>query len=104
MSAMIIGAMPFFTAGLMVLVNPRGTEIFSYVRNLLGDSSIQKLIVEWQPPTPNGFANLAFFGSILVLLLVFFFSSYRPTPTEAFLILGFLWPLQVSAILFGMDL
>lgn len=76
---------------LAMLVNPRGFEIVRYVIGLMTDPPSQKLIVEWQSPTPGGIANTAFYLSLLILLLVFIYSRYRPTLTEALLLAGFLW-------------
>lgn len=77
--------------GLATLVNPRFVGIISYVVGLMTDPSSQKFIVEWQSPTPTDIANVTFYVSILLLLLVLAYSRYRPTPTEALLLVGFLW-------------
>ena len=76
---------------LATLVNPRGLEIFGYVRSLLANSPIQQLVTEWQPPTPHGVANITFYASILVWLAVQAYSHFRPSPTDMLLTLGFLW-------------
>ncbi|MEJ5308521.1 MAG: hypothetical protein WHX52_02005 [Anaerolineae bacterium] len=73
------------------LVNPRGVGIVGYVIGLMTDPPSQTLIMEWQSPTPVGFANSVFYISIVVLLLVLAYSRYRLTPTEALLVVGFLW-------------
>ncbi len=81
-------------AGLTVLatlVNPRFVGSLTYVVNMMTDRPSQKLVVEWQPPTPNSYATIVFFASILLLLVVFAYARYRPTPTELLLILGFTW-------------
>ena len=78
-------------SALAMLVNPRGFGIVRYVIGLMTDPPSQKLIVEWQSPTPGGIANTAFYLSLLILLLVFIYSRYRPTLTEALLLAGFLW-------------
>lgn len=77
--------------GLATLVNPQGWGIVRYVAGLMTDPPSQQLVVEWQSPTPHGIANVAFFASILALLLVFAFSRYCPTMTDTLLIVGFLW-------------
>ena len=46
---------------LAVMVNPKGPGIIGYVINLMTDQPSQKLIVEWQSPTPEGYANTAFY-------------------------------------------
>ncbi|HOT91973.1 MAG TPA: hypothetical protein PLJ78_12085 [Anaerolineae bacterium] len=77
--------------GLATLVNPRFVGIVNYVVGLMTNPPSQQLVVEWQSPTPTGIANMAFYSSILVLLLALAYSRYRPTPTEALLLVGFLW-------------
>jgi hypothetical protein len=79
------------TTLLAVLVNPRFIEIISYIRNLLANQPVQQFIEEWQSPTPHGLANLAFFGSILLLIIALSISRARLTPTEILLTLAFLW-------------
>lgn len=73
------------------LVNPRGVGIVGYVLGLMTDPSSQKLIMEWQSPTPEGGANTVFYISIMILLLVLAYSRYRLTPSEVLLVAGFLW-------------
>jgi hypothetical protein len=86
----LIGATGLLSA-LATLVNPRFTKIIGYVVDLMTDRPSQGLIEEWQSPTPSGIANTAFFILILIVMLVLIFSRYRPTPTDALLIVGFLW-------------
>jgi hypothetical protein len=76
---------------LATVINPRFTRIFGYVLDLMTDKPSQGLIEEWQSPTPSGIANTAFFILILIVMLVLIYSRYHPTPTDAFLIAGFLW-------------
>ncbi len=76
---------------LATLANPRGVGIAAYVVDLLTDRPSQALVVEWQSPTPSGVANVVFYISILVLLLTLAWARRRPTPTDALLIVGFLW-------------
>jgi hypothetical protein len=78
-------------SGLAVLVNPRLTAIVSYTINLLSNPPSQQLIEEWQSPTPNGIANISFFVSILLFIIILAYSRYRLTPTEIILFVGFLW-------------
>jgi len=78
-------------SGLAMLANPRGFDIVHYVMGLMTDLPSQNLIVEWQSPTPTGIANTAFYLGLLVLLLVLIYSRYRPTLTEALLLVAFLW-------------
>jgi hypothetical protein len=77
--------------GLAMFINPRHVKIISYVVDLLTDKPSQKLIVEWQSPSPVGIANIIFFLSILIFLVVLATTKTRLTPTEALLICGFLW-------------
>jgi hypothetical protein len=76
---------------LALLLNPQGVGILGYVHRLLTDRPSQTLVVEWASPTPHGIANVTFYGSILVLLLALACSRYRLSPTEALLIVAFLW-------------
>jgi hypothetical protein len=71
--------------------NPQFVHIYTYVVNMMTDPPSQTLIVEWQSPTPEGIANIVFFVSILGLLLALAYARYRPTPTEALLLVAFLW-------------
>ncbi len=77
--------------GLAPSLNPRGLSIYYYVWNLMTDQPSQTLITEWQSPIPQGVANITFFVSILLLLLVLWYSTQRPNPTDVLLVLGFLW-------------
>jgi hypothetical protein len=79
-----IGTAGVFTA-LATLVNPRFTGIIGYTVKLLTDPSSQKLIEEWQSPTPKGFANIFFFISILLFIVVLAISKYQLSPTEIIL-------------------
>ncbi len=78
-------------SGLAVLANPRFTGIISYTFKLLTDPPSQQLIEEWQSPTPQGFANIFFFVSIIIFIVVLAFSKYRLTITELLLFVGFVW-------------
>ncbi|NJD60133.1 MAG: hypothetical protein C3F13_05265 [Anaerolineales bacterium] len=78
-------------SGLAVLVNPHFTGIISYTIKLLTDPPSQMLIEEWQSPTPQGLANIFFFLSILIFIIVLAFSKYRLSITEIILFVGFLW-------------
>ncbi len=85
-----LGAMVGLTV-LATLINPRGLGVVDYVFSLLTDLPSQRLIVEWQSPTPQGVAGMSFYLTILVLLLLLVYSRYRPTLTEVLLVLAFLW-------------
>ena len=77
--------------GVAILINPRFTEIIRYTTDLLTDQPSQQLIEEWQSPTPQGIANIFFFISIILFIVVLALSRYRLNPTELLLITGFLW-------------
>lgn len=77
--------------GLAMLLTPYGFGIFGYVRNLLSDTPSQQLIVEWQSPTPEGIANVTFFGSVLLFITLLVFSTKRPTIRSLLMYLSFLW-------------
>jgi hypothetical protein len=92
-------------SGLAILINPRFLGIINYTFKLLTDPSIQQLIEEWQSPTPKGLANIVFFISVLLFIIVLVYSKYRLTPTEIILYSGFLWLAwsgQRSIIWYGM--
>jgi hypothetical protein len=78
-------------SGLASLVNPRFTGILSYTLNMLTNPPSQQLIEEWQSPSLQGLSNIVFYASILVFILVFAYTKYRPTPSEIILLAGFLW-------------
>ena len=76
---------------LAMLVNPQLAGIFPYVVKLMTDPSSQTLIMEWQSPVLGDLGSVFFFVSILVLITVWAYKRYRPTPSETLLILAFLW-------------
>ena len=78
-------------SGLAILVNPHFTGIVNYTVKLLTDPSSQRLIEEWQSPTPQGIANITFYVSILIFLVLIAISKYRLRATEIILTIGFLW-------------
>ena len=77
--------------GLGMLVNPRGLGSLNYMVGLLTDTPSQRLIMEWQSPTPEGIANVVFYTSILILFAVVAYSSKRLKITELLLLLSFIW-------------
>jgi hypothetical protein len=88
-----IGLIGFTTAfsGLAMLVNPRFTGIVNYTINMMTNPPSQQLIEEWQSPTPQGIANISFYASILLFILILAYSKYRLKPAEIILVVGFLW-------------
>lgn len=86
----ILGGTAIIT-GLAVLLNPRFLGIINYTIKLLTDPSSQQLIEEWQSPTPQGVANIIFYASILIFMIILAYSNYRLRPSEIILVTGFLW-------------
>src|SRR4030043_756809 len=78
-------------SGIAVLLNPRFVGIIDYTLKLISDPPSQQLIEEWQSPTPQGFANIIFFISIIIFIIILAYSKYRLTPTEIILFIVFLW-------------
>jgi hypothetical protein len=78
-------------SGLALLINPRFIGIIGYTINLLTNPPSQQLIQEWQSPTPQGIANISFYLSILIFIIVLAYSKFRLTITEIILVGGFLW-------------
>jgi hypothetical protein len=78
-------------SGLATLINPRFFGIINYTINLLTNPPSQQLIEEWQSPTPQGLANISFYISILIFILVLAYSKYKLSPSEIILFTGFLW-------------
>jgi hypothetical protein len=77
-------------SGLALLINPRFTSIIGYTINLLTNPPSQQLIQEWQSPTPQGIANISFYLSILIFIIVLAYSKYRLSITETYS-LSVLW-------------
>jgi hypothetical protein len=78
-------------SGLATVINPRVFGIFAYVLDLMTDRPSQRLIEEWQSPTPEGIANTMFYISLLLLIAALAYTRFRPTPTDTLLLVGFLW-------------
>lgn len=78
-------------SGLAMVVNPRHIGIIGYVIDLLTDKPSQKLIIEWQSPSPVGIANIIFFISVVLLIVMLVYTQKRPTITETLLLISFLW-------------
>lgn len=76
---------------LAVMVNPKGPGIIGYVLNLMTDQPSQQYIEEWQSPTPEGAANIIFFASILIFLIVFRYLTISPRLEDIIIFVGFLW-------------
>jgi hypothetical protein len=78
---------------LAVLLNPRGLGVLSYVRNLLGSSSVTTLVEEWAPPTIRdaGGGGLIFFLFVIGCSAVLIYARRRPDLTDMLLFGAFLW-------------
>jgi hypothetical protein len=74
-----------------LLVNPHGVGIIQYVVRLMTDQSSQTLVAEWQSPNPRDLGSLFFFIGVLILIAVWAYQKYHPTPSETLMILAFLW-------------
>lgn len=85
-----LGLATVFTV-LAAFANPQGFGSLRYVATLMTDAPSQRLVVEWQSPTPGSVANTVFFVSVLLLMLCFWLSRRAPRPTDVLLTLGFLW-------------
>ena len=61
------------------LVNPSGLGIIQYLTTLGGNPVVQKLVVEWAPPTFDTLAGGLFFAGLLLTALILVVSPHRPT-------------------------
>jgi hypothetical protein len=78
---------------LATLLNPRGLGVLSYVRNLLGSSTVTTLVEEWAPPTIRdaGGNGLIFFLFVIGTATVLIYARTRPDLTDMLLCGAFLW-------------
>ena len=74
-----------------VAINHETIGIYRYIFSLTSNQSVQGLTEEWKAPTPNAPDTIAFFLSVIILLVVFMYSRYVPSATEALLLIVFLW-------------
>ena len=91
--------------GAAVLVNPLGFGIIGSVRDLLTDVPSQRLVTEWQTPTPRDLAGVFFYLSVLALITAFALARRRPTFTDLLLVCGLAWQAFVGVryvVWFGM--
>lgn len=87
------------------VVNPLGVGVFGYVVSLLGDSSSQTFISEWQAPDPRTLAGAFFFFGVLVLIGSFAFQRRRPTISDLLIVCGLAWQAFIGVryvVWFGM--
>lgn len=105
-------AVPTFLA---VLANPRGVEVFAYVRNLLTSPSVTDQVVEWRPTGLYHASGWIYFALVGVVIVVLTYSRSRPPVRHVlvgvvFLLLGFLamrntiWAAVVAAPLLAQQL
>lgn len=75
----------------VLLLNPRGVDILSYVADLLTDVPSQSLGAEWQPPSPTSGLGQSFY--LLLFMAVVTFALARPPValTDLVLVLAFAW-------------
>lgn len=78
-------------SALAVLINPRGFELYGYVRNLLGSNQVTTLVTEWAPPTIRDTGGMIFFLFVLGLALVLIYAQKRPDVTDLLVVGAFLW-------------
>ncbi len=77
--------------GLALLVNPRGLGVLGYVYRLLTDRPSQKLVIEWQPPTPRDLVGKLIFLAVLASFLVLLSARRELDLTDLLLYAVFLW-------------
>ena len=80
-----------FLTFLSSLANPEFYKIYIYVNKLVTDKSVNSLSLEWKSPVPDSYPMIVFFLSILLMIVIFIYTSHRITPTEILLILAFIW-------------
>ncbi len=73
------------------LVNPLGPGIYAYVLDLLTDAPSQRLINEWQSPTPRSLAGAFFYAGVLAVIVGFGFGRRRPGISAMILVCGLAW-------------
>ena len=86
---------PSITFGITILVclfNPRGLGILFYIKTLIGNSVVQKLVTEWAPPTFNTLTGVIFLLSLMASAIVLALSPKRPNffQITTFLVFGLL--------------
>jgi hypothetical protein len=75
---------------LACMVNPEGRGVFSYVRQLQAERSVQQFVSEWQASDIKNVGHvLVFFGPFFLSVLVLFYTRCRLNATELGLFLAF---------------
>ncbi len=90
---------------LATLANPLGIHIFTYVQTLLQDAPSQRLINEWQSPTPRTLAGACFYIGILFVIAAFAFARTRPRIADVLIVCGLAWQAFIGVryvVWFGM--
>lgn len=77
--------------GLALLVNPRGLEVLSYVRNLLSTSAVTNLVTEWAPPSTRDIGGTIFFLFLMFAIAVLVYARRRPNAVDLLLAAAFFW-------------
>jgi hypothetical protein len=88
-----------------IFVNPLGLGVIGYLRALLTDDASQRLINEWQTPTPRTAAGALFYVGVLAVIVAFGLQRRRPTITDLLLVCGLAWQAFVGVryvVWFGM--
>lgn len=91
-----LGVWSAISAAVLVamLVNPLGPGIFTYVRDLFGNTSVQTRIIEWQPPRnsidplDSGFW---FFAMLFLIAALMAKSPRRPSLVDVLWFCGLAW-------------
>ena len=72
------------------LINPEMHRIYGYFFTVLGDTSSQKYVMEWQPPQINSLQGvLLFFAPFFLVFCGFVYSKRKPELEEFVLVLVF---------------
>ena len=75
----------------VVLINPRGVGIVSYVADLLTDAPCQSLGVEWQPLDPKAGLGIIFYPMFLLMVAALALARPPVALTDLLLVLVFAW-------------
>jgi hypothetical protein len=81
-----------FATALATLVNPRGVEVWSYVRTLVGTPAVAKLVSEWASPlVTRSFSDIFFVVFAVLAVTVFCFTRKKPDLTDIVMLVPFLF-------------
>jgi len=76
----------FALTALATLANPRGVEIFGYLRGLLTHSTVKERIVEWQPLASEPVFAAFVAGYALLLAVALLTARRKPPPADLLLV------------------